>query len=312
MFSYCEVMAKDFLPNVRALVAHKLNAKGFSQSRISKMLGVTQPSISYYLEEGTGHFKDKIKGMGLDDASIDMYVEALANDVVSDVSRSIETLHAMWRELMVGGGVCSLHASRYPMLKNCKVCMRLFTQVKFDSKREAIVDSIREAISSIESSPYFAAVIPEVSVNIAVSSNHAQEVGDVATIPGRIVRVRNRAKATASPEFGIKGHLAKLLLELRKVNPEIRAVMNIKYDGKLKSTVSGMKLPYRVTEHGPVLREDEVIQSVVDCVRCQPAVPLIVFDEGGFGIEPMTYLLGRNLDEIVQAVLEIAHRYVVG
>ncbi|MGQ9780897.1 MAG: thiamine-phosphate synthase family protein [Nitrososphaeria archaeon] len=311
MFSYCEVMVKDFLPNVRALVAHRLKAKGLSQSQISKMLGVTQPSISYYLDRNEDYFKDRIKGMGLDDASISMYTEMLANDVVSDVSKSVETLHAIWRELMAGGRICLLHERRYPTLRGCRVCTKFFAQVRFDSKKEAIIDSMKKAISSIESSPYFAAVIPEVSVNIAVSSSSAKEADDIATIPGRIVRVRNRAKATATPEFGIKGHLTKLLLELRKLNPEIRAVMNIKYDEKLESIVSTMNLAYKKTEHNSILGEDDVIRSIADSMKDQFMVPLIVFDEGGFGIEPMTYVLGKSLDEIVQVVLEIARRHVL-
>jgi len=310
MFSYCEIMVKDFLPNIRALVAHRLKSKGFSQSQISKLLGVTQPSISYYLDKNEDYFKDKIKKIGLDGVMISRYVEMLVNDVVCGIPKSVETLHIIWRELIFSGQVCALHKEKFLELKDCDVCMKFLSPVQIGKDKEVLIESMKKSILSLESSPYFAAIIPEVNVNVAVSLNSGQGIEDIATIPGRIVRVRNRAKATTSPEFGIQGHLTKLLIAVRRLNPNIKAVINIKFDEKIKFIISSTNLAHIKTEHNAILGEDDIIESIKNSLRTQKRIPLIVFDEGGFGIEPMTYLLGNNLDEIIQVALEVARKYV--
>ena len=303
-------MVKDFLPNVRGLLAHKLKSMGYSQTQISRFLGITQPSISYYLENNEANFKKKLVEIGLDERSIDRDIEMLADDVISNVPRSVETLHAIWKELVVGGQVCTLHRKKMPILKDCSVCVKFFSPIQYNEEKGELLKSIMKAISCIEMSPYFAAIVPEVYVNIAASLDSVETLDDIATIPGRIVRIRNLAKATASPEFGIQSHLAKLLLEIRRINPNFKAVMNIKFDEKLKSIVYSMKLPFAKTEHNATPNEDGIIESVRCIIKPENGRLLVVFDEGAFGLEPMTYIIGDNLQNLVQVAMEIAKEYV--
>jgi len=310
MFSFCEIIVKDFLPNFRGLVAHELKSRGYSQTQISQFLGITQPSISYYLENEEASFRKKLVELGLDERSIDRYIEMLADDVISNVPQSVETLHTIWRELIVGGQICTLHRKKIPALKDCSVCVKFFSLTQYNEEKEELLKSMMKAISSIETSPYFAAIVPEVYVNIATSLESAETIDGIATIPGRIVRVRNLVKATASPEFGIQSHLAKLLLEIRRTNPNFKAVMNIKFDVKLKSIVYSMKLPYAKTEHNAMPSEDGIIESIRRIIELKNGTLLIVFDEGAFGLEPMTYIIGDKLQNLVQVVMEIAKEYV--
>jgi predicted fused transcriptional regulator/phosphomethylpyrimidine kinase len=255
-------------------------------------------------------FRKKLVELGLDERSIDRDIEMLADDVISNVSQSVETLHTIWRELIMGGHICTLHRKKAPILKDCNACVKFFSPVYYNKEKEALLKSMQKVISSIEISPYFASIVPEVYVNIATSLDSAQTIDDVATIPGRIVRVRNLVKATASPEFGIQSHLAKLLLEVRRVNPNFKAVINIKFDDRLKSIVYSMKLPFAMTEHNIMPSEDSIVVSVRRIIETRNGRLLVVFDEGAFGLEPMTYILGDNLNNLMQLAMGIAKEYV--
>ena len=303
-------MSKDFLPNMRGLVAHKLKSRGYSQTQISQSLGITQPSISYYLGKSPSYFRKRLLEIGLNEKSMDRDIEMLADDVVSNIPRSVETLHAIWRELIIGGQVCALHRKKIPAIKDCTACVKLFSFTRYNEEKGELIKSMIRTISSIETSPYFAAIIPEVYVNIAASLGSAETIDDIATVPGRIVRVRNLAKATSSPEFGIQSHLAKLLLEIRSTNSNYKAVINVKFDEKLKSVVQSIKFPYAKTEHSGKLNDNGVIEGVKNIIKSKSEPLFVVFDEGAFGLEPMTYIIADELQNLVQAVLNIAKDYV--
>ncbi len=53
--TFCEVLSQEVFPSIRALVAQILIEKyGYTQTKVSKILGVTQPAISYYLSGKRG------------------------------------------------------------------------------------------------------------------------------------------------------------------------------------------------------------------------------------------------------------------
>jgi len=62
MNSLCEIVAFEMLPSIRAEVARILKEKyKLSQNEIAKILGVTQASISYYLNELRGRRRVEYK-----------------------------------------------------------------------------------------------------------------------------------------------------------------------------------------------------------------------------------------------------------
>lgn len=50
----CETVVRDVLPAVRSLIAKELQAKGYTQTEIAEMLGLTQPAVSQYLSAARG------------------------------------------------------------------------------------------------------------------------------------------------------------------------------------------------------------------------------------------------------------------
>ncbi len=60
----CEILVKNILPAIRAIMVRELHQTyKIQQKDISKLLGITQPSVSYYLHgERGGKAVDIIKG----------------------------------------------------------------------------------------------------------------------------------------------------------------------------------------------------------------------------------------------------------
>lgn len=53
--NYCEEIATNFIPTIRAIIAKELKEKyGLTQERIAELLDITQPAVSQYLKESRG------------------------------------------------------------------------------------------------------------------------------------------------------------------------------------------------------------------------------------------------------------------
>jgi uncharacterized protein len=119
----CEVMVKEILPGVRALVAGKLVDKhSFSQMKAAERLGTTQPAISQYRTgirgSGIKKLKENEEFMGM--------VESIADRTASgELSHDMITIEfcRVCRFMRKEGLACEFHRRMYPSLKDCRICM---------------------------------------------------------------------------------------------------------------------------------------------------------------------------------------------
>ena len=58
-------MMEAFLPSMRALVARRLSEEGDSQGKISRLLGITQASVSNYLSADLREIYSKLSSIGI-------------------------------------------------------------------------------------------------------------------------------------------------------------------------------------------------------------------------------------------------------
>ena len=61
----CEIMMEAFLPSMRVLVARRLSEEGDSQGKISRLLGITQASVSNYLSADLHDVDSKLSSIGI-------------------------------------------------------------------------------------------------------------------------------------------------------------------------------------------------------------------------------------------------------
>src|SRR2546426_8228796 len=122
----CELMMETFLPSMRALVSKRLSKEGFSQGKISRLLGITQASVSLYLSNGPAKFYDSPQRLSVTREEAERYSSLLAEDVKKSPIYAVSTLYSIWSNLLGKGIPCGLHREEYPFLAECDVCVKMF------------------------------------------------------------------------------------------------------------------------------------------------------------------------------------------
>jgi predicted fused transcriptional regulator/phosphomethylpyrimidine kinase len=209
-----------------------------------------------------------------------------------------------------GGAICHAHKLKVPELEEerCTICMQLHMSISdLSDERRNILGELRCAVSMLENSQEFAEMVPEVFSNIIMGLNNAKGIADVAGIPGRLVKVRGRVKALMDPEFGVSSHLAKLLITIMEVNPDLKSAINIKYDDTVMDILKKLKMNYAILHRDPEYdgNEDELYRFAHKALNKDKQVTVII-DEGGFGIEPNTYLIEESASKLSDKVLRIS------
>ncbi len=194
--------------------------------------------------------------------------------------------------------------------------------LELSAERFQVISSLARAVEKIEEEGrIFAALVPEVQMNLAYAlpKPYAQTVEEVAAIPGRIVKLDGKVKASAPPRFGASSHLARALLKIMEFNPEFRAALNIRYDRRLIEAAE--TLGFRVSSYSRAEEPEEVkmvegatipwgVESAVK--RLGGAVPDLIYHLGGLGKEPMINLFGRTPMEVVEKALKLAMKAGLG
>src|SRR5438132_12247023 len=99
-------MMEVFLPSMRALVARQLNAEGDSQGKISRLLGITQASVSNYLSADLHEVYSKLSSIGITPEEGERYGSLLAEDVKKSPVYAVSTLYSIW-SIILGKGILS-------------------------------------------------------------------------------------------------------------------------------------------------------------------------------------------------------------
>ena len=302
-----ELMTQWFLPAMRQLVALRLRSEGLSQSKISALLGITQASVSMYLSSGPRKAISTLAKFSLAPEEADGYSAVLAEDVKRDPVGGVRTLNSLWTGILGSGAACESHRQMYPFLDGCDFCIKEYAYR--GSIRSKVLAEVAEAVKMLEASMTFVSVMPEVSVNIACSDGGADPTGIVA-IPGRIVKVRGRAKAMLPPEPGASIHLSRILSLVRRSKPDLRACINLRYDRKMDRVLKslGFKVLAIIGERGEKAGDPtaEALETALD--RSHEDFDTVV-DRGGSGIEPNVYLFSRGAKDAAAVAIRVSKKY---
>jgi XRE family transcriptional regulator, thiamine biosynthesis regulator len=304
-----EIMVHEFLPALRQLVSLKLSSEGVSQTRIAAMLGVTQASVSIYLSSDSDGAYSSLSGLSLLKQEVDALTSLLAEDAKVNPAYAVGTLESTWTGLLGRGRICTRHRAIYPELADCEVCMVQFGPPRGGST--GAIEQVAEAIRMIEGSKSFVSVMPEVAVNIACVEGESDSPEDVVAIPGRIVRVRNTARAMRRPEFGASRHLAQMLLLVKGKRPEYRAVINLRYDEKMARALRrGRVKTLEIGGPYPAGAADPTVAALKDRLTYAERTFGAVVDLGGKGLEANVYLFGRSAVEVARLAIRISGYYL--
>jgi hydroxymethylpyrimidine kinase/phosphomethylpyrimidine kinase len=154
-------------------------------------------------------------------------------------------------------------------------------------------------------------LIPEVQSNLAYAIPYAESVDDVASFPGRIIRMLNSVDAFASAHFGASRQIHHLVLAAMEYDPDKRAAMTIAYSETLVKRIRA--LGYSVAEFDRTrtpkdVQEEEgstLAWGVQDVMEELGRVPDAIFDRGAVGKVPLIRLFARGASAIVDLIARL-------
>ncbi len=300
MYIPCEFFVKRIVPKLRAAVAKTLIEKhGYTQVQVSQILGLKQATISKYLKTDVRDkyilkFAEEIADMMVDGVHTTEICSHICRTCIRERARG--WIYRIYRE---NRGI--------PKEFDLTTCILGALNVLESDFRERIdiLRSLEEAVSILEKEPKVAALVPEVRMNIVMSTSSPRSIDDIAGIPGRLTVVHERIKAPSKPEFGASKHTASVLLAARKINTEVRACTCIKYNRKVKDILK--RLNFRVIQIDREKYGDADIVEILE--RISKDVPHefdAIIDPGWIGIEPVAYIFGHDAINVAEKVCEIA------
>jgi len=300
-------MTEAFLPSMRALVARRLSEEGDSQGKISRLLGITQASVSNYLSADLHEVYSKLSSIGITPEEGERYGSLLAEDVKKNPVYAVSTLYSIWSNLLGKGILCGFHREGYPFLAECDVCVKMFGPSR--SLPIGGRDQVSRAVALLESSRSFVLIMPEVSVNIAYAEGEASSPEEVIAIPGRIVKVGSYARSLSRPEYGASSHLARVLIQVRARRKDVRTAMNLRFDSRVAAVIRRLGLKtLRTGGEYPMRGEDPIVEGMKSRIATAKDYDAIV-DTGGLGVEPSLYLLGSDPVRLAELAIKVSRDY---
>jgi len=281
------------------MLAAELADRGFAQREIATRLGVSQAAVSQYLAEerrGEKRFAEHPQAR----ATVERIADGFDAGTMDDYEALAELLELI-RAFEDRGPICALHEEEMPALEGtgCDLCVR-GRDPTVQAERE-VLSAVRRAVRRFSNTPGVTRHVPNVGTNVAMTLPDATDETDVAAVPGRIHAMRGGINVPANPEFGASHHVATTLLAANAADPSVRGAVNLATSDELLAAVPAE------TEAVAFDAEYEDRRRRLDALF-ESGVPRIVYHEGAFGIEPITYVLGTSAVDAVETATSLVDR----
>jgi hydroxymethylpyrimidine/phosphomethylpyrimidine kinase len=185
-------------------------------------------------------------------------------------------------------------------------------------KGTEILGNLVEAIDMLQNCREFAALMPEVRVNLVYALPKAGTPEEVAAIEGRMTVVQGLPHAAGIPKWGASDHMARLIIEIRKYDPTINAGINFKYDEVISQTVreycaeQGIRFGWIDRTKEPIEAAEQDGASMPwkmkQLVESSGGVPKLFYEGEGWGKEPLFVALGNDTIEVASIAIDISRR----
>jgi hydroxymethylpyrimidine/phosphomethylpyrimidine kinase len=186
--------------------------------------------------------------------------------------------------------------------------------LQLDAEKFRVLENLKEAIKILEENGAFVSnLVPECQMNLVMGlpGRYLRGVEDVAGVPGRIVKIGTKVKASSCPEFGASWHMARALIKASEYDPRIRAAVNIKYSEEVMRAIEKLGIEtsyYNRSEEPEEIRRKEgasIPWGIEQAVKRAGKLTEAIIDLGGIGKEPMVNIFGLNAVDVAKRVVEI-------
>ena len=191
--------------------------------------------------------------------------------------------------------------------------MKLDDEIEMRGKMAIALDLIEECTE-------FATLIPEVRTNLVYARLNAKTRDDVLGIDGRITVVKGLPHAAGKPKFGASSHMARLIVELSKTDPSIRAGINFASNSALarwlEDYCKAKDWVFSVIDRRNEPEEIKEVEGGSMPWKVKAAieagggrVPKIFYETGAIGKEPVSVLVATDPIEVAKEICVIARLY---
>jgi len=276
-----EVVVEEFLPTYRSMLAGELRDRGLTQREVAETLGISQSAVSKYAH-GDVERNERVAGE------------------MSRVGALVETEVSI-RRLEEADLLAQLHERAMPELAAHEGGVRVHDPESELRVRERVRGELRKGLRIVENTSGVATLIPNVGSNLVACLPDPGSIDDIVGVPGRIFDVKGRATVPGEPEFGVSEHVATVLLAAREGGSDARAAMNVRYD---EAIVERLAAVGATTLEFDAERDPETaVTEAMD--ETGTADPDVLYHTGGYGIEPIVYLLGGEVADVIDLLREL-------
>ncbi len=171
-------------------------------------------------------------------------------------------------------------------------------------ERDEVLDTLREVLSELEASKGFSSLIPQVGTNMVYAKQDASSTDEVAGLSGRVVLSRGTPKVCGEVLYGGSKHMASVILEVSKLNPHMRAAVNIRGGEDVVKALREMNISLQVL---PPEATGDACPVTTD-IRESKKLHKAYYHPGAFGVEPSTTLIGEMPKQLLNTIVELARR----
>lgn len=185
---------------------------------------------------------------------------------------------------------------------------------------ESARQRLEQAVALLEACPEFARLVPEVRVNIVYAPEGTDSPDQVLGVDGRITVVGGKPKAAGPVRPGVSDHMARLIMEARRYDPQVRAGLNFRWSETIHEYVKSYCARNKLAL-GSIDRQEEP-QELVGRDRAsmpwkvkrlvessQGRLPPVFYESRGWGKEPLFVLVGPEPVLVAERAIDIARGF---
>jgi predicted fused transcriptional regulator/phosphomethylpyrimidine kinase/predicted transcriptional regulator len=294
-----EIVVEEFLPTFRSMLAEELRDRGLTQHEVAEALGISQSAVSKYAHGDVSRREEFLEDERVREL-VDRIGEGLASGEMSRVGALAE-IEVLIRRLENGDLLAELHAEAMPELADADIDFDIHDPESTLRTTERVRSSVRRGLRTLTNASGFAALIPNVGSNLVECLPDSADVEGVAGVPGRIFDVKGRATVPSEPEFGVSEHVAGVLLEARGVGLDAAAALNVRYDPDVVESFADAG--YVTVEFEA--ETDGAIERALADHEGEFTEVTVLYQTGGFGIEPIVYVLAPDAPTAAKVVRDV-------